>query len=171
MIDRDITFNTDDIRALQLAKGAMYNAAKILMRRLEVTELDHVVLAGAFGTCIDKVKAMAGGVFPDCDLKTTYAVGNAAGDGARICLLNTDLRTETDIVAHQVEYIELTEEADFDRLFSEAMYFPHKEDDFLHLQSLFEEARRKCYKRLLKCTPRFEGCSFEQIHKITSTIQ
>jgi Uncharacterized metal-binding protein len=52
-IGRDITFNVNDMRALQLAKAAMYSAAKIMMRRLGVTRVDKVVLAGAFGSFID----------------------------------------------------------------------------------------------------------------------
>ena len=68
MIDRDITFTVDDVRALQLAKAAMYSAAKIMMRQMGIETLDKVVLAGAFGSYIDKVKAMAMGLYPDCEL-------------------------------------------------------------------------------------------------------
>src|SRR3990172_492809 len=73
-LGRDITFNVNDMRALQLAKSAMYSAAKIMMRRLGVTQLDKVVLAGAFGSFIDKVKAMAMGLYPDCELHNVFAV-------------------------------------------------------------------------------------------------
>src|SRR3970282_155032 len=116
-IGRDITFNVTDMRALQLAKSAMYSAAKIMMRRLGVTQLDKVVLAGAFGSFIDKVKAMAMGLYPDCELHNVFAVGNAAGDGVRMALLNVDQGARAAEVALQIEYVELTVEGGFERQF------------------------------------------------------
>lgn len=154
-IGRDITFNVDDVRALQLAKSAMYCAAKIMMRRLGITKVDKIVLAGAFGSFIDKVKAMGMGLFPDCDLKNVYAVGNAAGDGARIALLNTDKRDEANGIARTVEYIELTVEKDFEKQFMWAMHFPHMQDEFPHLQRLLDKAQSDRNMRLLNNLPVF----------------
>ncbi len=148
-LGHDITFNTDDLQALRLAKAAMYCAVKIMMRRQNITELAGVILTGAFGTYIDKIKAMAGGLFPDCDPAQAHTVQNAAGDGARMGLLNTDLRAEADRLARQVEHLELTQEPDFDRLFAAAMSFPHASDEFPHLAPLFETARRRRYRRFL----------------------
>lgn len=156
-IGRDITFNMDDVRSLQLAKAAMYSAAKIMMHRLGVNKLDKVVLAGAFGSYIDKVKAMAMGLFPDCDLKKVYAVGNAAGDGARMALLNTDKRSEADQIARQVEYIELTIEQDYEKQFAAAMHFPHMRDKFPHLQKMLDKAERDRFLRLLRNLTVFAG--------------
>jgi uncharacterized 2Fe-2S/4Fe-4S cluster protein (DUF4445 family) len=138
-IDQDIVVCQDDIRSVQLAKGALYGGAKIMMRRLGVASPDKVILAGAFGSYIDKESAAAIGLFPDCALENVYAVGNAAGDGARIALLNVDKRREADKIARQVEYLELTVESDFDKVFSQAMWFPHMKDTFPHLKSLLPE--------------------------------
>ncbi|MGB3906048.1 MAG: ASKHA domain-containing protein [Anaerolineae bacterium] len=135
-IGKDITISLADVRALQLAKGAMYTGAKLMMRRLGTDRLDKVILAGAFGSYIDKQSAMTMGLFPDCDLENVYAVGNAAGDGARIALLNRDKRVEANQIARQVEYLELTVEEGFERDFAQAMYFPHMKDDFPHLKDL-----------------------------------
>jgi uncharacterized 2Fe-2S/4Fe-4S cluster protein (DUF4445 family) len=135
-ISQDIVICQDDVAAVQLAKGAMYAGAKLLMRRLAVDRLDKVILAGAFGTYIDKKSAAAIGLFPDCALENIYAVGNAAGDGARIALLNMDGRREASEVAREVEYIELTLEPDFQRQFAEAMYLPHMKDTFPQLNHL-----------------------------------
>ncbi len=135
-IGKDIIICQQDIRNLQLAKAAMYSGAKIMMRRLGVKKIDKIILAGAFGSYIDKEAAAAIGLFPDCDLENIYAVGNAAGDGARIALLNTDKRDEADRIAREVEYVELTVEPDFDRVFSQAMWFPHMEDSFPNLKHL-----------------------------------
>ena len=135
-INQDIVICQDDVAAMQLAKGAMYAGAKLLMRRLAVDRLDKIILAGAFGSYIDKESAATLGLFPDCALENVYAVGNAAGDGARIALLNVDKRREANEIARQVEYIELTVESDFERQFAQAMYFPHMKDTFPHLKHL-----------------------------------
>ena len=140
-IGQDIVVCQQDVRAVQLAKGAMYAGAKIMMRRLGVENLDKVILAGAFGSYIDKESAAAIGLFPDCALENVYAVGNAAGDGARIALLNADKRREADEIARKVEYIELTVEPNFDKIFSQAMWFPHMKDTFPHLKHLLPEKR------------------------------
>ncbi|MFC1902147.1 ASKHA domain-containing protein [Chloroflexota bacterium] len=139
-LGQDIVVSAGDIRNIQLAKGAMYAGAKILMRRLAVDKVDKIILAGAFGTYIDKEAAAVIGLFPDCAGEKVAAVGNAAGDGARIALLNVDKRTEAGKVARQVEYVELAAEPDFTRLFSQAMWFPHMKDSFPSLRRLSPQA-------------------------------
>jgi uncharacterized 2Fe-2S/4Fe-4S cluster protein (DUF4445 family) len=138
-IGQDIVICQEDIRNIQLAKGAMYAGAKIMMRTLGVDKLDKVILAGAFGSYIDKESAALLGLFPDCEPEKVYAVGNAAGDGARIALLNTDKRIEADEIARQVEYIELTLALDFDRVFAQAMWLPHMKDKFPNLEHLLPQ--------------------------------
>ena len=135
-IGQDIVVTQKDIRAIQLAKGAMYSGARIMMDRLGIEKVDKVILAGAFGSYIDKTSAAVIGLFPDCDPKNVYAVGNAAGDGARIALLNLDKRDEADLWARRVEYVELTLEPNFNRVFTQALLFPHGEDKFPHLKHL-----------------------------------
>ena len=135
-IGGDIVVCQQDVRSIQLAKGAMYAGAKIMMQHLGVKRLDKVILAGAFGSYIDKEAAAVIGLFPDCALDNVYAVGNAAGDGARIALLNVDKRAEADEVARRVEYRELTVEPGFNKVFTQAMWFPHMEDTFPHLKHL-----------------------------------
>jgi uncharacterized 2Fe-2S/4Fe-4S cluster protein (DUF4445 family) len=135
-IGQDIVICQDDIRAIQLAKGAMYAGAKMLMRTLGVDKIDKVVLAGAFGSYIDKKSASLLGLFPDCDLENIYSVGNAAGEGARIALLNLDKRKEANEIAGKVDYIELTLSADFNKIFAQAMWIPHKKDEFPHLKQI-----------------------------------
>jgi len=137
-IGQDIVITQGDIRNIQLAKGAMYAGARIMMRHLGIDRLEKVILAGAFGSYIDKESAALLALFPDCDLENVYAVGNAAGDGARLALLNVDKRKEADEIARNVEYIELTVEPDFDKVFSQAMWLPHMKDTFPHLDHLLE---------------------------------
>jgi uncharacterized 2Fe-2S/4Fe-4S cluster protein (DUF4445 family) len=138
-IGKEITVTQSDVRNVQLAKGALYTGAKLMMKRLGIEKLDKVILAGAFGSYIDKEKAMILGMFPDCDLANVFAVGNAAGDGARIALLNRYKREEAEEVIRKVEYMELTIEKDFQREFIEALEFPHLKDPFPHLKGIVRE--------------------------------
>jgi uncharacterized 2Fe-2S/4Fe-4S cluster protein (DUF4445 family) len=131
-----ITISQQDVRSVQLAKGALYAGAKLMMKRLGIAKLDRVVLAGAFGSYIDKTEAMILGMFPDCDLDHVSSIGNAAGDGARIALLNRDKRLEAEEMARRVEYLELTLEKEFQEQFMAAMFIPHMSDAFPHLPPL-----------------------------------
>jgi uncharacterized 2Fe-2S/4Fe-4S cluster protein (DUF4445 family) len=135
-IGQDIVVCQSDVRAIQLAKGAMYAGSKIMMRALGVEKIDKVILAGAFGSYIDKTSAAMLGLFPDCERENVYSVGNAAGDGARMALLNVDKRREADEIARRVEYLELTLEKSFDKIFAQAMWIPHMKDKFPNLEYL-----------------------------------
>ncbi len=138
-IGKEITITQLDVRNVQLAKAALYAGAKLMMNRLGVERLDKIILAGAFGSYIDKERAMILGMFPDCDLANVYAVGNAAGDGARIALLNRYKRDEAEEVARRVEYMELTIESDFQKEFIAALQIPHMKDPFPHLRNIVRE--------------------------------
>jgi len=138
-LGKDITITQQDVRNVQLAKGALYTGAKLMMKRLGIQKLDKVILAGAFGSYIDAEEALVMGMFPDCDLKNISAVGNAAGDGARIALLNRDKRVEAEEIARKVEYLELTIDPDFQKEFMDAMAFPHGRDPFPHLKGIVRD--------------------------------
>jgi uncharacterized 2Fe-2S/4Fe-4S cluster protein (DUF4445 family) len=127
---------------MQLAKGALYTGCKILMKRYGVEEVDKVLLAGAFGSYIDKEASMVIGMFPDCDLKKVKAIGNAAGDGARIALLNRKKREEANVTARKIQYIELTVDPDFQTEFMRAMHFPHMKDEFPHIKEILDKIPR-----------------------------
>ena len=134
-----ILVTQDDVRNIQLAKAALYAGIKLLMKRADVSAVDRIVLAGAFGSYIEPKYAMILGLIPDCDLQKVYAVGNAAGDGARIALLNRHKRTEAQQVAQSVTYIETAIAADFQDEFVTAMHLPHKTDAFPHLAGMLPE--------------------------------
>ncbi len=135
-IGKDIVITQRDIRQIQLAKAALYAGCKLMCRRMGVQNPEKVKIAGAFGTHVDRKKALIMGLFPDCDLERVEAVGNAAGDGCRIALLNRDKRDEANWVARNVEYIELTVEEGFQQEFMEAMQIPHMKDPFPHLRGI-----------------------------------
>jgi uncharacterized 2Fe-2S/4Fe-4S cluster protein (DUF4445 family) len=130
---REIVITQNDVRAIQLAKAALYAGAKLLMARRRVDRLDRVVLAGAFGSYISKEHALLIGLFPDCDLENVYAVGNAAGDGARIALLSRAKRRQAREAARWVDYVETATEMEFQNEFVAALNFPHTSDSFPHL--------------------------------------
>ena len=133
---KPLLITQEDIRNIQLAKAALYAGAKLLMMRAGVERLDRVILAGAFGSYIDPKHALVLGLIPDCALKQIHAVGNAAGDGARIALLNRERRAEATTIARRVRYIETAVDPDFQEQFVLAMHIPHKSDPFPHLKGV-----------------------------------
>ena len=122
-----------DIRNIQLAKGAVYAGARLLMDKLAVDHVDRIVLTGAFGSYIDPKFAMVLGLIPDCPLSKVSAAGNAAGTGARIALLDKAARTEIERVVQDVEKIETALDPNFQDQFVGAMAFPHEIHTFPHL--------------------------------------
>ncbi len=138
-IDKDIVITQKDVRQIQLAKGALYAGCKLMMKRMGVEKVDKVKIAGAFGTHVDRTKALVMGLFPDCEIENIYGVGNAAGDGCRAALLNVQKRVEANWCSRNVEYLELTVEPTFEQDFSEAMQLPHMVDKFPHLQDVLPE--------------------------------
>ena len=133
-IDKDVVITQKDVRQIQLAKGALYTGCKLMMRKMDIDKVDVVKIAGAFGTHVDRTKALIMGLFPDCAIEKILSVGNAAGDGARAALLNREKRVEANWVSRNVEYIELTVEKDFQEQFMESMQIPHMKDAFPHLE-------------------------------------
>ncbi len=131
---QEIVITQTDVRAIQLAKAALYAGIRLLMDRLGVEWLDQIRLAGAFGSHIDTKYAMVLGMIPDCPLDRVYAAGNAAGTGARIALLNQRARDEIEEVIRRVEKIETAVEPMFQAHFVEAMGIPHSSDAFPHLE-------------------------------------
>lgn len=135
-IGRDIPMTQQDVRQIQLAKAALFTAARTLLKRSGLQSPDKIILAGGFGSYIDKEKAMLIGLIPDCKLENVYAVGNAAGDGARIALLNVEKRNEIDTVTRKVERFELPTDPEFQNQFMLATSFPHMSEPFEHIAHL-----------------------------------
>ncbi len=115
-----------DVRAIQLAKAALYAGVRLLMEELGIERVDRIRLAGAFGAHIDTKYAMVLGMIPDCDLAQVASAGNAAGTGARIALLDTHSRAVIEQLVRRVEKIETAIEPRFQAHFVEAMAIPHK---------------------------------------------
>ena len=131
--NQEIFVTQNDVRAIQLAKSALYAGVKLLMEKLGIDHVDTIALAGAFGSFIDPKYAMVLGLIPDCDLAEVRAVGNAAGTGALMALLNRDYRREIEKTVQRIEKIETALEPRFQQHFVNAMALPNKVDAFPHL--------------------------------------
>ncbi len=136
-----ILLTQGDVRSVQLAKAALYVGAQLLMKELGVKQAERIVLAGAFGSLIDRERAMVIGMIPDCDLERVIAVGNAAGDGARIALLNKASREEAARIAHWTEHITSPLENEFQEEFVAALSFPHASHAFPHVDQIIADRR------------------------------
>jgi uncharacterized 2Fe-2S/4Fe-4S cluster protein (DUF4445 family) len=132
---RTLQITQNDVRAIQLAKAALYAGIRLLMDKLGVERIERIRLAGAFGSHIDVKYAMILGLIPDCPLEHVASVGNSAGTGARIALLNRSRREEIEAVVRRVDKIETAVEPCFQQYFVEAMAIPHKRDSFPNLRS------------------------------------
>ena len=125
-IGHPVLLTQKDIREVQLAKGAIAAGTVMLLEEFGATaaDLEEVLLAGAFGNFIRPERALAIGLIPSVPLKKVKFVGNAAGVGARMLLVNRDLRSVAEDVARGTEHIELSRRPDFQQRFAEAMHFP-----------------------------------------------
>ncbi len=133
----------NDVRAVQLAKAALYAGVRLLMDRMRVDEVDRMRLAGAFGSHIDVKYAMVLGMVPDCTLEHVTSAGNAAGTGARIALLDRKARDEIEEVVRRIEKVETAVEPRFQEHFVEAMAIPHKSAEFPNLSRAVDLPARK----------------------------
>ena len=145
----NVSIIQNDVRAIQLAKAALYAGARLLMDKYGVDEVDRIILAGAFGSHIDTKYAMVLGMIPDCPLDKVWSVGNAAGTGARIALLNTDARREIERVVRDVEKIETAVEPRFQEHFVGGMALPHASDPYPHLSKAVKLPPRPTAEELL----------------------
>lgn len=125
-----VAIQQNDVRAIQLAKAALYAGTRLLMEKLGVDRVDRIRLAGAFGAHIDVKYAMVLGMIPDCRLERVSSAGNAAGTGARIALLNRQARAVVERQTGKVEKIETAVESRFQHHFVAAMTIPHATDAF-----------------------------------------
>ena len=128
-----IAITQNDVRAIQLAKAALYAGVRLLMDKLNVDTVDRIRLAGAFGSHIDVKYAMILGLIPDCALENVTSAGNAAGSGAHIALVDANAREEIEREIRRIEKVETAVESRFQEHFVEAMAIPHKSAPFAEL--------------------------------------
>ena len=130
-----ITVTNPDIRAIQMAKAALYSGARLLMDKFGVDSVDRVVLAGAFGAHISPKHAMVLGMIPDVPFERVTSAGNAAGSGARIALIDKSQRAAIEHTVRQIEKIETAIEPKFQEHFVNASGIPNSDDPFTLLRA------------------------------------
>ncbi|MBT6897984.1 MAG: DUF4445 domain-containing protein, partial [Rhodobacteraceae bacterium] len=133
-----ISVTQGDIRAIQLAKSALYAGARLLMDEMGVEKVDRVVLAGAFGAHISSKHAMVLGMIPDVPLEKVFSAGNAAGTGARIALSNLSARRKIEATVRKITKVETAIEPKFQEHFVAANAIPHKTDPFPELNAVVD---------------------------------
>ena len=133
-----ISVTQGDIRAIQLAKSALYAGARLLMDEMEVESVDRVVLAGAFGAHISAKHALVLGMIPDVPLEQVQSAGNAAGTGARIALCNIGSRRAIEATVGQITKVETAIAPKFQEHFVAANAIPHKTAEFGNLRSIVQ---------------------------------
>jgi uncharacterized 2Fe-2S/4Fe-4S cluster protein (DUF4445 family) len=131
-----ITVTQGDVRAIQLAKSALYAGARLLMDEMGVEKVDRVVLAGAFGAHISPRHAMVLGMIPDAPLAKVTSAGNAAGTGARIALCNLAMRARIEDLVTRIIKVETAIEPRFQEHFVAANAIPHATDAFPELRKV-----------------------------------
>jgi len=131
-----IRITQNDVRAIQLAKAALYAGVQLLMENLGVERVDRIRLAGAFGSHIDVKYAMVLGLIPDCALEQVSSAGNAAGTGARMALLDQRARATVESLVRRIEKIETAVAPRFQEFFVEAMAIPHLKAPYPRLRAV-----------------------------------
>ncbi|GGE25851.1 drug:proton antiporter [Primorskyibacter flagellatus] len=133
-----ITVTQGDIRAIQLAKSALYAGARLLMDERGADRVDRVVLAGAFGAHISPKHAMVLGMIPDAPLDHVSSAGNAAGTGARMALCSVAARRQVEEGVTKITKIETAIAPRFQEHFVAANAIPHAVDAFPELSKIVD---------------------------------
>lgn len=122
----DLRITQDDVRQVQLAKGAILSGFMALLNRagLDMKELDKVLIAGQFGAHLPADSLVGIGILPrEVEDKLVY-VGNSSKTGAYMALLSSAVRQEIEELAKRMEYMELAESEGYEMLFAKSMKFP-----------------------------------------------
>jgi uncharacterized 2Fe-2S/4Fe-4S cluster protein (DUF4445 family) len=122
----NLVITQTDIRALQFAKAAIAAGSQVLLAHLGLTasHVHEVLLAGSFGSYINPDSARTIGLVPWLPLERIVAVGNSAGEGAKMALLSFREREAARRLPEFIEYLELSGRAEFNDIFTEALAFP-----------------------------------------------
>jgi uncharacterized 2Fe-2S/4Fe-4S cluster protein (DUF4445 family) len=123
---REIVLTQDDVRQLQLAKGAIASGIAMLLHVAGVApeRLSELMLAGGFGNYLSIASAVRIGLIPALPDGRIRYVGNAASLGAQLCLLSEPERARATEIAARIEHVSLAAHPDFEQIFVDAMNFP-----------------------------------------------
>src|SRR5213594_3307348 len=123
---QEIVLTQDDVRQVQLAKGAIASGVAMLQRVAGVPpeRVAELMLAGGFGNYVSIESALRIGLIPPLPRERIRYVGNAASLGAQLCLVSETERARAEVVAGRIEHVSLAAHPDFEEIFVDAMNFP-----------------------------------------------
>lgn len=123
--EREIYLTQEDIRNVQLAKGAIQAGVQSLLKKAEVSleEVDELVVAGALGSCLHPKNAVSIGLLPQAGLERVQAAGNAAEAGAVEMLLEEGFAGRMEELAGQIHHLELAGSEEFRQFMIDGMAF------------------------------------------------
>lgn len=129
--EKGVYLTQKDIGEVQLAKAAIAAGIQMLMERLEITEkeIQTVYIAGAFGNYMNPVSAGKIGLLPASLVEKVKPVGNAAGEGAKIALVNEKEMLDMDELVRKIEFVELAASPEFQDCFIDELGFPEREEE------------------------------------------
>jgi uncharacterized 2Fe-2S/4Fe-4S cluster protein (DUF4445 family) len=116
-----------DVRELQFAKASIATGWRLLMEQLKLNDEDiqQVLLAGSFGSYLSPASAIQIGLVPKIPVMRIVSAGNVAGEGAKMVLLSQPERNGATALLNEVEYVELSDRADFNDKFVVQLSFPN----------------------------------------------
>lgn len=125
---RRVVLLATDVRQLQLAKAAVRAGVDIVLDEAGVSpqDLEAVYLAGMFGTHLRKASLLALGILPEIDPLRVHFVGNAAGLGARLALVDAEVRARADALVAGARFVDLAARPDYEGRFAAALGFPEE---------------------------------------------
>ena len=126
---KDIVITQKDIGEIQLAKAAIFTGCSLLMKTQNAVrkDLDHIFLAGTFGSYINPESAKILGLIPDVPTERIEFVGNTAIMGAKMALVSKKAMKTAEKLSWKIRYLELATMPEFSRELTDAMYIPHKD--------------------------------------------
>ena len=118
-----------DIREVQLAKAAIRAGIELLAEKMgaEVSEIQQVFLAGAFGNYMNPISACRIGMIPPVLLDKIEPIGNAAGEGAKLCALSRAEFAYSKKLAKETEFLELASLPNFQDCYVDALEFEEED--------------------------------------------
>jgi len=128
LTDQEIVFTQKDLAEAQMAKAAIQAGVEYLKELFGNQPIEEILLAGAFGNYADPEDGRTIGFFPGCQAAAIRGVGNAAGYGACLVLLDKQKAREAERIAQKMEYVELAGNNRFQELFVDGMLFPGARD-------------------------------------------
>ncbi|MHC4499753.1 MAG: ASKHA domain-containing protein, partial [Planctomycetota bacterium] len=122
---QEVFLTQADIRQVQLAKGAIRAGITLLQRKVGLADsnIERILLAGAFGNYIRRESALRIGLLPAVAAERIYFVGNAACSGAQMALVSSGCRSMAGELARKIQYVEIAHEKNFSDVFAESMAF------------------------------------------------